>query len=103
MDFRVIEIASGDPDGDFLAVVPDNVGSLRVVFSATREDVEKEELKNIIDQLDFLLAMQGRLLFAKDSYDAEEAADFGAMLLAYFQSNGSTIRAALCAAEESKP
>lgn len=55
------------------------------------------ETRELLAEIDRLLAMQGSLLFAKQGYDESAATNFGVALLDVFRLHGTEIRAAVAA------
>lgn len=51
----------------------------------------------VLEELDALLDMQGRLLFSRENYNEVEAERFGVMLLDFMRRHGVMVRAAIAA------
>lgn len=57
----------------------------------------------VLEELDALLDMQGRLLFSRENYNEVEAERFGVMLLDFMRRHGVMVRAAIAALKAEKP
>ena len=102
MDFKVVQVVEPAPEGGFGTIEPDNVESLRVVLTASRDEVatmHKREANTAeaASYLDDLLQCQARLMFARDRYDEKEATAFGVALMDFMRLHGMTLRMALTA------
>ena len=56
----------------------------------------------VLEELDALLDMQGRLLFSRENYNEVEAERFGVMLLDFMRRHGVMVRAAVAALKAEK-
>lgn len=57
----------------------------------------------VLEELDALLDMQGRLLFSRENYNEVEAERFGVMLLDFMRRHGVMVRAAIAALNPWQP